>query len=426
MNLHALRRRITGHMLWEYSDLGVIALGVFVVFLGLGTVWPVLTIYMQKHGASMADIGVTTAAYMAANFLFQVPMGWVSDRLGRKLPLLGGLAVHGLVSVLYLVVQDSTGFTMLRFVEGIGASAMMPAARAHLMDSIPPDRRGQAFGLLSSAFSGSILIGPGIGGLMASFIGMESPFWFGLVSSIVAGAFLMLKVRDRRHSQADAERELAAARGVSSEQVQWRALIPVFTGAMSGGLVGGFFNVIWNIWLHDLGASLDVIGFSYTLFALPLIFVGPWAGRLADHRSRVLLLLVPSLLAAGIYLSYGFITSVPVILLLGVIEGIGIGIIGPVADSYMSDVLPGSRRGRLQGLVSASSTAVSFVSALICGPLYAAGPFWLFLLLGSVMAGMAITGSLFMLPVERRLRGPLERPAGRGPRAELGEIAPVA
>ena len=55
----------------------------------------------------------------AAGFLFQVPMGWVSDRIGRKPVLLGGLTIHGSISLLYLLAPDTPTFMVLRFIEGI-------------------------------------------------------------------------------------------------------------------------------------------------------------------------------------------------------------------------------------------------------------------------------------------------------------------
>ena len=76
-----------------------------------------------------------------------------------------------------------------------------------------------------------------------------------------------------------AEQEAAEAAGLSQDRVHWRKVLPVFLSTIGWGFVGGFFNVIWNVWMHDLGAGLEIIGFSYTLFALPLIILGPWAGR---------------------------------------------------------------------------------------------------------------------------------------------------
>ncbi|HMA37268.1 MAG TPA: MFS transporter [Chloroflexia bacterium] len=414
MAIQWLRRRITANMLWEFPELGIVVLGVFVVWVGLCSVWPILTLYMQAQGSSLADISVTTAAAMAASFLFQVPMGWASDRFGRKPLLLGGLALVGTISCLYLLVHSSLGFAILRFVEGIGGAAMMPAARAYLMDTIPPARRGQAFGLLGAAFNGGILLGPAIGGLLGGLTGMTGPFWLGAISSLIAFTFLALKVREHRGPHPHTEPDAREAAGLVAARVQWRAILPVFFSTIGWGFVSGFFSVVWNIWIHDLGGNLDIIGLSYTLFALPLIFVGPWAGRLADRRSRVLMILLPSLVAAAIYYAYGFLRDLPVILILGILEGAMIGILAPASDSYMADVLPPALRGRLQGLVSTTNTGAGFVGALICGPLYALGPFYLFMLLGSIHVVCAVVASALMLPTERRLRGPA--PAAPGVR----------
>jgi len=114
--MQTLHKRITRNMLWEFPGLGVVVLGVFVIWVGLCSVWPVLTIYMQERGSSLAEISLITAASMAASFLFQVPMGWASDRIGRKPLLLGGLAVHGAISLSSLWVDTTAGFAILRFV----------------------------------------------------------------------------------------------------------------------------------------------------------------------------------------------------------------------------------------------------------------------------------------------------------------------
>jgi MFS family permease len=403
--MQALRKRLTGHMLWEYPDLGIITLGVFVVYMGLGTIWPVLTLYMQAQGIGIAEIGVTTAAYMASNFLFQIPMGWASDRIGRKPLLLAGLAVHGVISIMYLPVHGLLGFAILRFIEGIGASAMMPAARAHIMDSIPAARRGQAFGLLGAAVNGGILIGPAVGGLMAGVTGMEGPFWFGAGSSLLAGIFLAFLVKARRTTEVEPAGAASEAAGISAEHIQWRAILPVFISTIGWGFVGGFFNVVWNIWIHDLGGSLDIIGLSYTVFALPLIILGPWAGRLSDRHNRVLLILAPSLVAGAIYIAYGFLTNLWIIMVLGTLEGAMIALLVPASDSYLADVMPSSMRGRVQGMVTTTNTAMGFIGALICGPLYAIGPLYLFLVLGALHIITATTASVLMMPTERRLHG---------------------
>ncbi len=391
-------------MLWEYPQLALIVVGVFVVFLGLTSIWPVFTLYMQGQGIGLTEISLVTSAFMAANFLFQVPAGWASDRIGRKPLLVGGLLVHVVTSLLYLGAHGSWEFAALRFIDGMAAAANMPAARAYIMDTMPAARRGQAFGLLGAAFNGGMMLGPAFGGFLGGFSGMSGPFWFGAITSLIAGSWLAVKMHGGKPMQHKEDQATIPAGAPVAVRIPWRAIAPLFVSTIGWGFVGGFFSVVWNIWIHDLGGDLNIIGLSYTLFALPMILIGPWAGRLADRHNRALLILIPSLVAGAIYFVYGFITSIPVILALGVLEGAMIAILDPASSSYMADVLPPTMRGRLQGMISTTNTGVGFAGTLISGPLYTIGPIYLFSLLAGLHAVSAGIASSLMWSQEHRLR----------------------
>ncbi len=423
-----LRKRITGHMLWEYPDLGAVVLAVFVVFLGIGTILPVLTIYAQERGITTADIGLATSAWMLANFLFQMPMGWLSDRVGRKPLMLFGLVLHIVITLAYLRMDSAALLIVLRFFDGLGGAAVWPAARAHVMDHAPAARRGQALGMMGAAINGGIMIGPAIGGFLGGVAGFNGPLWFGAVTGLISFVFLAWKVKDTGRGTRPVEDAAPVSEVVSAtpeRPLKWGAVLPVFLTAAGWGVAGSFFSVIWNIWMHDLGASLDLIGLSYTLFALPLLIVGPWAGKLADRRNRVALVLVPTLIASSIYLSYGFLTSIPIILALGLLEGAMLAFLNPSSDSYFADVVPARLRGRVQGVTNSVNTAVGFLAAAGLGIIYGINPTWAFIAVAAATALPVIPAALLMIPHEARLR-----PRGRAPQPEVtpepAELKPTA
>jgi DHA1 family multidrug resistance protein-like MFS transporter len=401
-----LRKRITGHILWQYPDLGAVTLAVFVVFLGIGTILPVLTIYAQEKGITTADIGIATSAWMLANFLFQMPMGWLSDRIGRKPLMIFGLVLHIGITLAYLGMDNAPMLIVLRFFDGLGGAAVWPAARAHVMDHAPAERRGQALGMMGAAINGGIMIGPAIGGFLGGVSGFNGPLWFGAITGLLSLVYLGWKVKNTRRTTTTEEAvpvspEVSAA---PERPLKWGAVLPVFLTAAGWGVAGSFFSVIWNIWMHDLGASLDLIGLSYTLFALPLLVVGPWAGKVADRRNRVALILVPTLIASSIYLSYGFLTSIPIILALGVIEGAMLAFLSPSSDSYFADVVPARLRGRMQGVTNSVNTAVGFLAAAGLGAVYGLNPTWAFIAVAAATALPVIPAALLMIPHEARLR----------------------
>jgi DHA1 family multidrug resistance protein-like MFS transporter len=411
-----LRKRITGHLLWQFPDLGAVTLAVFVVFLGIGTILPVLTIYAQERGITTGDIGLATSAWMLANFLFQMPMGWLSDRVGRKPLMLFGLALHVVITIAYLGMDNAPMLIVLRFFDGLGGAAVWPAARAHVMDHAPPERRGQALGFVGAAINGGIMIGPAIGGFLGGVSGFSGPLWFGAITGLLSLLFLAWKVKDSRRTAPVAEAvpvSAEVAAGATERPLKWGAVLPVFLMAAGWGVAGSFFSVIWNIWMHDLGASLDLIGLSYTLFALPLLVVGPWAGKIADRRNRVALVLVPTLVASAVYLSYGFLTSIPIILALGLLEGAMLAFLNPSSDSYFADVVPARLRGRMQGVTNSVNTSVGFLAAVSLGVIYGVSPTWAFIVVAAATALPVIPAAILMIPHEARLR-----PRGRAPQPE--------
>jgi MFS family permease len=120
-------------------------------------------------------------------------------------------------------------------------------------------------------------------------------------------------------------------------------------------------------------ASLALIGLSYTTFALPQLFLQPFAGRVADRHRRVLLVLIPGILLAIVYGIYGLLTSLIVICVFAFAEGACISFFQPAIDSYLIDVSPEEARGLIQGLFYAIGLMGAFLSAIITPALYGPG-----------------------------------------------------
>jgi MFS family permease len=372
--------RIRHSYILTNPDLLLICLGVFVTFLGLGIVTPVRNLYAEQTGSTPEEIGWQTAAFLGATVLFLLPCGWLTDRFGRRKMLVSGLALHSITAILYLVFPNPWAFVLLRFAEGVGAAALIPAARAYLGDVTHPQRRGEAYGAFSAALSVGLLLGPGLGAELAVF-GYPVPFIASSVLAFILMIFCLLRVDDRK-----AKAGLSNDAGEISVGLLDRRLLKVsLWGAMTltfgRNIALGLFNVLWSIWLNDLAikqgmsqdASLALIGLSYTAFALPQLFLQPFAGRLADRHRRVFLVLIPGILLAIVYGIYGLLTGLIVICVFAFVEGTLISFFQPAIDSYLIDVSPEEARGLIQGLFYAIGMIGAFLSAIITPALYGPG-----------------------------------------------------
>ncbi len=370
-------KRLRNSYLLNNPDLLLICLGVFVTFLGMGVVLPVRNLYAEQTGSSPDQIGWMTAAFFGATFLFLLPCGWLTDRFGRKNMLAAGLGLSGVVPILFLIFTSPWAFIGLRFVEGIGAAALIPAARAYLGDVTVPERRGEAYGAFSAAWSIGLLIGPGLGTELALF-GYAVPFLLSSAMAFLVMTLSLLRVDDQRAKE-NLSAELAEKRiSMLDRRLLNLNLWGPMTLTFGRNIALGLFNVLWSIWLNDLAhaqglseaATLSLIGLSYTAFALPQLFFQPFAGRFADRHRRVLLILIPGIFLGGVYTIYGLLTSLPLICLFAFVEGTLVSFFQPATDSYLIDVSPEEARGLIQGLYYAIGMVGGFISAIVTPELY--------------------------------------------------------
>lgn len=339
-----------------------------VIFLsGLGgsfTFWLRL-LYAQAHGASPTQLGIMAASYIAAPLLTQVPMGWLVDRWGRVPMLIAALIGHAVVSLLFVLVVSPVALIALRFLEGVAMSAMQPAERAYITDVTPESHRSEAFSVLNAAVSGGELIGPLLGGLTAQQFGFRTAFIVNVAIEVVALFLVWGRLREpavHRHA-------------IDAVRAGWRQLVTIpligaYAATFSFQVVFGMFIAVWSIWLHTIGASLTYIGSTLTVFALPQLFFSAYAGRAVDRWGRAPVLAIGSTLLAAIYVIYGFTTSLWIILLLGILEGIVFMFVMPAGQSLLADASPPVARGRAQGVSGAVGGLGGAIAAFASLPLY--------------------------------------------------------
>ena len=414
----------------------------FVIWIGFGGLLPVLPIYFQETGVDFATLGLVIAAWPGARLISEPIFGWLADRTARVPLMVMGLVAAGVFGALPLVWTGPLAFTLLRAGAGLGAAIYDPAARGYLTDATPPDRRGEAFGLYGAAQMAGLLVGPSIGALGASvFGGIGFVFVFSAVAAIIAAAGIALRVREApRVGDAGAaghgpagdrsafprespDSERRAARAIAADSAPSRAMPLLNRGLLAaiilnaGGYYGGgTYEVIWSLYLKGLGADLTLIGLTFTMFAVPVLLLSPFAGRLVDRRGSFRFIVLGMLLPAIAGISYTLIRdpalAVPLILL----EGTGFAVLNPAVFAVVAASSPPGRSSTAQGIFGAAGTLGFIVASLTTGVLAERSillPFYAF------SAVMVVTLTLAVVVGGNLLRGS----AGE---AEHAEIVPAS
>lgn len=144
--------------------------------LGMFMVLPVLTTYgMALQGATEGLIGLAIGIYGLAQAIFQIPFGLLSDRVGRKPLIVGGLLVFVLGSIVAATTTSIWGIILGRALQGSGAIAA--AVMALLSDLTREQNRTKAMAFIGVSFGVTFAIAMVIGPIVTHLLGLHALFW---------------------------------------------------------------------------------------------------------------------------------------------------------------------------------------------------------------------------------------------------------
>lgn len=378
-----------------------ISLAVGAAYVGIGMVLPVRVLYAQSRGASLAIIGAMGSAFLLSNFVFQYPTGWLADLWGRRRLMVSGLAIQAVLSLVYLFVTDPILFVGLRLVEGAVAASVLPSARALIADTVPAERRGEAYGVFSSFFNGGFLLGPALGGLFAAF-GYSPAFIGSCVFRLVALTLVVTLVKVDTRTTHDSR---ARARAVPFRALLTPPLFGAYLLVFGDNIWFGFDQTLMPIWLrHNLGAPVALIGLAYAIWALPNMVFAPFGGRIADRALRSRLIFIFGLAQVPMMGAYGLANSILPVLGLFLVQGAVYALMQPAVDAHLAAASPPDARARAQGLYAAVGLAAGFLSAITLPILYGLNfRLPLFLMTGAFGLCVVAGGTLVRLSERRGL-----------------------
>jgi MFS transporter, DHA1 family, tetracycline resistance protein len=346
----------------------------FLNAIGMWFFLPLLPIFLGRRGGSAALVGAVVAAGLLANAAIRYPAGWAADRFGTRPVMLAAMALTGTMFLAYLLPLPAPGFILVRFIQGGAQGAYWPAANGLLAEITPSQERGRVFGFMQSTNMAGMLIGPAIGGFIALFN-------FGIVFAVATAASVvaMVAVVTLRNVRAEPARE-APVRALHIA----RTLLPLILLGAGTSYMIGTFDTIWPLYMTYRGANTFAVGLSFVAFALPAMLLSSPAGTLGDRFGPRRFIVVALLLTAFFAALYPFVTSVPWLIGLGLVEG-AFTISG--APSIMAEVSRSAEPGhqaRTQGVFQTVQTLVEILGALIGGALYTLNPTSAFLAMAAV------------------------------------------
>jgi DHA1 family multidrug resistance protein-like MFS transporter len=380
------------------SQLALIAVTDFTVWLGSGAIMPYLPVFLREQAhASLTLIALIAAAYFVGVFALSGWFGHLSDRVGRRPMIIAGTVLYAVATALFLTTTDPVWFIVFRFVEGAGTAAVVPAAQAFIADITVDGNRGRAYGWLTSAQFCGLIAGPALAWPLYALGGghgrwaFSAIFVFGAALTAAVAVVLAVLLREpRRATGADAARTAQHPARLPLRALLTQPVVAIVVVVATAEFSIGAWEVVWSLWLRRIGAPMRVIGLTWIAFSLPMAFSFA-GGRLADRSNRYALMVAGFAILALSYVPFALTHDVRVYLVAMLVGGAAFAVGYPAKQGFLVRVAAPGRLGAVQGVEQTAMQLAALVGTLTAPPLYGLIGGDIFALAGVVsLAGLAV------------------------------------
>ena len=361
----------TSTLISKHRLIGLYALTV-VLMVGYGAIFSLLAEIRNTFGFSATGVGFIGAAAFISGFIAQLGLSRYADLGYGSLMMKAGL-LFCIAATAWMVFADSLPeWITSRGALGFGAGMVRPAIK-RLVFIDNPANAGYALGVLAAYETAGFLIGP----VIAAFVNT----WFGLSETFVLLTILLIIVFPLVVGVHVPAAKTPPGKAILLELIKLPAMQSCLAMGAAFWITMGVFEVIWAIFLSDLGATQIFIGLSMSLFGLPMVFISPRAGSLAQRRGPLRVAILSIGVAILCMFSYGFIDNIWVICIPLCIHAIADAFTMPATQFAVARASGEDAIASGQGLFGAIGMLIAAVTASAGGWLYdlsgASGLWWI-------------------------------------------------
>ncbi|NEX19138.1 MFS transporter [Thiorhodococcus mannitoliphagus] len=334
--------------------------------LGLFMVLPVLAIYAHDlPGATPILVGLAIGAYGLTQAIFQIPLGLLSDRIGRKPVIYGGLVLFMIGSGVAAMAESIHWVILGRVIQGSGAiAAAIIALTADLTRDEVRTKGMAAIGIsVALSFAAALVLGP----VLSRWIGISGIFWLTALLAVVGMLVLAYVVPDPEHSRIhrDAQPVLSQLSSVTRNPTLLRLDSAIF---MLHLIMVSLF-VVLPLSIQDAGLPLA----DHWVIYLPAVLLAIVAMVpfiiMAERQGKVRQVLMGSVIALGLSMLGFFVLNQSLwgvgILLLVVFTIFNL--LEAVLPSLVSKAAAAGAKGTAMGVFSSAQFIGAFLGGLLGG-----------------------------------------------------------
>jgi MFS family permease len=351
---------------------------------------PALPLYVILLGGQESDVGMVMGAFTLTSVVLRPYVGRGVDNGRRKPFLLLGALIFVLASLFYNLAGNVPLVLLVRALHGVGIACFTTAAATYIADIVPASRRGAALGYYGMFANVSMSIGPFIGGLLMRAFSLPVLF---AASAGMGLASLGIVSLLREPARAPSSYTVTSVpRPLICRSAIFPSLV-MFSEALSYGTVLSFLPLL------AVERKIENFEIFFSAFAVALIVVRAGAGELSDRFGRAAVVVPGLVLTVVAMVLLSVADSLPALLLVALIYGLGFGAVSPALQAFTVDRAGLTDRGAAMATYSASFDLGIGIGSVVLGYIL---QFSTFSVMYLTAAGCIVVGLAGFVLVSRR------------------------
>lgn len=330
---------------------------------------PIVPLYAHSLGADALKVGMINSAFMLTAGVLSIPLGILSDHVGRKLLIMCGLLILTGSAFLLYCATSATQMIGIYFVFGIGMAAFAPTMMSFVADFSPPSHMGRSYGWYTLALYTGMCLGPAAGGFVAGRLKYQPTFLIsGLTTVLVLVTVFFLLPRARHVLVHRPQKRFSGA--IASDLIRNVPLLTCWLATLGGCFGLGMFITFVPLQAQARGIGVEQIGVIFAAQALANALSRIPFGQLSDRVANRSILVVIGLVGfSAATAGFGTATTTWIFVILAAGLGISMGIAFTSIGALIAEVVSPAARGLAMGGYNSAIYLGMMLSSLIMGAL---------------------------------------------------------
>lgn len=344
------------------NKLNVLYFNIFLMFLGISIVIPVLPTILHDLDLNGSDLGMLVAVFAMFQMIASPFGGRFADKFGKKIIIIIGLLLFSISEFIFAMGNTFSILLVSRVLGGISAAFVMPGVNGMIGDLSTSENRAKNFSYMSAVINTGFIVGPGVGGFLAE-ISHRMPFYFAGALGIIALLFSVFLLKEASDDDSN-----ETARPKVKEPFPYKLfVVPVIIMLiLSYGLASTetMFSLYTaeKVGFEPKDISIAITGGAIVGVIFQLFLFEKLVGKIGEIKLTLFSLIYSVLiLGAFVYASH-YIT----VMLVSFVIFIGFDLIRPSMTNYYSK-LAGNNQGTAGGLNSAATSVGNLIGPLVAG-----------------------------------------------------------